>query len=337
MLPRYRTSRVAPSRHRAPGATRRRRVREAFDVRVRHEWHRYSGPAWRVLVRELRGRFLSLHLPKGRGWVLELGPGPGRFTPKVLASGSRVAAVDLSLPMLKELTRRTSGPLPSARLRRVRAAGEGLPFRSGAFRAAVAYGNLLGFAGRGGDRLLRELARVVRPGGVLLLDVASPAASATEFLEGGARQRFLRRILRNPDYYFLSRVLGTAGRGHQPYAPERMGFFEFDFYTVPAAEAALRKAGFRPVDRMALAPIGAYRDRLTTVARRDRVAWRNLIEIEERVGRRPGVLESGHGFVVAAVRRGRRGPPPHRRGWRPRGPRTRDGSVALPRQTPRIL
>jgi SAM-dependent methyltransferase len=184
----------------------------------------------------------------------------------------------------------------------VRAAGEHLPFRDGAFRAAVAYGNILGFSGTGGDRLLSELARVVRPGGTLVTDVASPVGSATEFLESGARQRFLLRVLRDPEFYFLSEILGSGDRGHQPYAPKRMGFFEFDFYTVRGAEALLRKVGFRPVDRMALAPIGAYRDRLTTKARRDPVAWRNLLELEEHVGRRPGVLETGHGFVVAAKR-----------------------------------
>ncbi|HTT45683.1 MAG TPA: class I SAM-dependent methyltransferase [Thermoplasmata archaeon] len=302
MLPRYRTKVRARSRTRPSGSERRRRVREAFDARVQREWRRYTGTAWRVLARELRHRFLLRHLPKGPGWVLELGPGPGRFTPQVLTSGARVVAVDLSLPMLRALGRRTTGRPRSGALRRVRGAGEHLPFEDGAFRAAVVYGNILGFSGRGGDALLTELARVLRSGGVLVLDVASPAASATEFLEAAARQRFLLRILRDPEYYFLDGILQAKERGHQPYAPERMGFFEFDFYTVPAVEAVLARTGFRPVDRMALAPIGAFRERLTTLARRDRVAWQNLIELEERVGRRPGVLETGHGFVVAAVR-----------------------------------
>jgi len=272
-------------------------------VRVQQEWQRYGRSAWRVLAFELRRRYLEQHLPKGKGRVLELGPGPGRFTPDVLASGAQVVAVDISGPMLRALGRRTRGARGSALLRRVRAAGEVLPFRDGSFRAAVAYGNILGFSGRGGDRLLAELARVVRPGGTLVLDVGSPVGSATEFLESAARQRFLLRILRDPEYYFVNHVLRSGGRGHQPYAPERMGYFEFDFYTVPAAERALRRAGFRVVYRMALAPIGAFRDRLTTLAQRDPRAWRNLIELEEQVGRRAGVLETGHGFVVAATRR----------------------------------
>lgn len=293
---------------RAPkhSALRRRRVRTRFDGQVGREWRRYSGDAWRVLVRELRDRFLARHLPKGNGWVLELGPGPGRFTPTVLASGARVAAVDLSLPMLRALARRAPIRVRSGRLRRVRAAGEHLPFRDGAFRAAVVYGNLLGFAAEDGPRLLSELARVLAPGGKLILDVSSPIAATTEFLSLGAQRRFLLRILREPDYYLISWVASSKRRAHQPYAPGRMAFWEFDFYTVPAAEAALGTAGFRPVDRMAIAPIGAFRDRLTTIARRDAKAWKNLVALEEEVGRRPGLLETGHGFAMAASRESRR-------------------------------
>ena len=273
------------------------------------EWRRYTGEAWRILVRELRDRFLARHLPKDGGWVLELGPGPGRFTPTVLASGARVVAADLSLPMLQALHRRKPVRSQSGRLRGVRAAGEHLPFRNGAFRGAVLYGNILGFSAGDGPRLLSELARVVRPGGVLVMDVSSPIAATTEFLCSGARGRFLLRILRDPDYYLLSWIASSKSRAHQPYAPGRMAFWEFDFYTVPAAEAALAAAGFRSFDRMAVGVIGAYRERLTTIARRERKAWENLLKLEESVGRRPGVLEMGHGFVVAAVREGRGGRP----------------------------
>jgi len=300
------------ARTRTPSATaaalRRRRVRTKFDAQVDREWGRYSGEAWRVLVRELRDRFLARHLPKGSGWVLELGPGPGRFTPTVLASGARVAGVDLSLPMLRALRRRQRAQGGFERLRRVRAAGEHLPFRDGAFRAAVVYGNILGFSATGGPQLLCEVARVVAPGGVLILDVSSPVAAVTEFLSAGAERGFLRRILRDPENYLFSVHRQLRDRAHQPYAPQRMAFWEFDFYTVDGAESALVTAGFRPIDRMAVGAVAAFRDRLTTIARRERGTWANLVELEEVVGRRPGVLETGHGFVMAAVRsrRGRR-------------------------------
>ena len=291
-----------PTGARRSAAVRRRRIRERFDASVHRERHRYSREAWRLLVGELRDRFLARHLPKGDGWVLELGPGPGRFTPTVLASGARVAAVDFSRPMLRTLGRRKAVRARCAQLRRVRAVGERLPFRSGAFRASIALGNILGFSAGDGAQLLREIARVTRPGGLLVLDVASPVGATTDFLEEASRRRLLRRILRNPKYYFLDEIVRSAERTHQPYAPRRWGFFEFDFYTVAAAKRLLLGAGFRPIDQMAIGAIGAYRERLTTIARREPRTWRTLLELEERVGRRAGVLETGHGFVVAALR-----------------------------------
>jgi SAM-dependent methyltransferase len=305
LVPRKRRVRTARGRV-APSAVRRRQIRTRFDASVDREWRRYSGEAWRVLVRELRDRFLDRHLSRGPGWILELGPGPGRFTPTVLSKRAKVVAADLSLPMLRALMRRQTGGAGRSRLHRIRAAGEHLPFRDGVFRGAVVYGNILGFSARDGERLLAELARVVRPGGVLVMDVSSPASATTEFLSSGAKRRFLLRILRDPEYYLLSWISASKSRAHQPYAPARWAFWEFDFYTVPAAESALRAAGFRSVDRMAVGAIGAFRDRLTTIARRDRRAWKNLLVLEESIGRRAGVLETGHGFVVAAVRGRRR-------------------------------
>ena len=210
--------------------------------------------------------------------------------------------MDLSLPMLQALRRRQAVRSRAARLRRVRGAGELLPFGDGAFRASVALGNILGFSASDGERLLSEMARVTRPGGVFILDVASPVGATTDFLEMAARHRLLPRVLRDPEYYFLNKVVRSSDRTRQPYAPKRWGFFEFDFYTVAGADRALAAAGFRVIDRMALAPISAYRARLTRIARRERRTWQNLLAVEERAGRRPGTLETGHGFMVAAVR-----------------------------------
>jgi len=276
---------------------RRRRLRRRFDLQVRREWRRYTASPNRALRGELRARFLRRYLPRRKGWVLELGPGPGRFTPTIAASGGTVVAVDLSRPML-EWARQRAKPI-SARLRWVRGAGERLPILAGTFGTAVVYGNILGFAGREGPRLLAELARVLRPGGRLILDVAAPVSATQEFLVVGSQRRFLRRVLRDPRRYLLEAVLT---HGHQHYDPERMAFFEFDFYTVERATRELEKAGFRIIDRMAVGVVAAYQERLAASARREPRTWENLLRLEERVGRRSGVLETGDGFVVVAVR-----------------------------------
>jgi SAM-dependent methyltransferase len=187
----------------------------------------------------------------------------------------------------------------------VQGAGEHLPFADRSFDVAVAFGNIICFAAKDGERLLRELSRVLRPGGLLLVDFSSPASAIQEFLANEANHRGLARILRRPDHYFLHRALRT---GYQPYAPARLAQFEFQFYTVDEAVRALRSAGFRPVDTMSIAPLAAHHERVAAIARREPRTWRTLLELEETVGRRNGALEIGHGFAIAARRASARAP-----------------------------
>jgi ubiquinone/menaquinone biosynthesis C-methylase UbiE len=234
------------------------------------------------------------------GVVLELGPGPGRFTPTLRRSTrGRVIALDLSRESLRSARRRAGRKPERSRVDWIQGAGERLPLRTRSVDVVVAFGNIVSFAALDGPALLKELARVVKPRGLLLVDFASPAAATQEFFYVAARKRLLGRVLRRPGYYLIERVLAT---GFQPFTPARLARWEFQFYTVAEAAKALARAAFRTIDAMSVAPIAAYQDRVAAIARREKRTWETLLRIEEQIGRRPGVLEAGHGFVVAAVR-----------------------------------
>ena len=253
-----------------------------------------------MLRRVLRERFLRLHLKFPRNTVLELGPGPGRFTPTIRrAASKRVVALDLSRISLRAARRRARSRRGSVPVDWVQGAGEHLPFRSTSVDAVVAFGNIVSFAASDGPKLLKELRRVLKPKGLLLADFPSPAGSVQEFFHVAARRRFLRRVLRRPGHYYIHQVLTT---GFQPLAPERMARWEFRFYTAAQARTELKRAGFRAIDLMSVAPSAAYQNQVAAIARREKRVWENLLRLEELVGRREGVLETGHGFVVAAVR-----------------------------------
>ena len=280
---------------------RRRQLRASFDQRATREYRRYGGEPRRLLQRELRERFLALHLPRAPPVLLELGPGPGRFTPALLAARpGRLLAVDLSRPILLAARRRLRRNPRAGRTAWLRAAGEHLPLRDGSVDVAVVIGNVVCMAAREGPAMLREIRRVTRPGALLVADFASPAASVEEFFHVAARRKLLLKVLRRPAFYLVDQALRS---GYQPYRPERLASWEFQYYTPDGARRALARAGFRVQDVMAVGPLASHHDRVARVARRDRRAWGNLLRIEERVGRRPGVGETGHGFIVAARRR----------------------------------
>ena len=279
---------------------RRRHLRGVFDARLDREWARYEGEARRVLRRTLRTRYLKSHLPHGTRVILELGPGPGRFTPELRRiSRERVIALDLSRRSLVAGRRRAVREPGLAPADWILAAGEHLPLASGTVDAAVLLGNIVCFASSDGPKLLREVARVLRPKGTLVVDFVSPAGALKEALNLASKGRVLHRMLRRPRFYFLDQVLDA---GFQPYAPGRMTSWEFRFYTVDEALRLLRRCGFLPSDVMSVGPLSAIDTRIAEKAIREPKTWESLLRIEEKVGRRPGLMEGGHGFLLVAKR-----------------------------------
>jgi demethylmenaquinone methyltransferase/2-methoxy-6-polyprenyl-1,4-benzoquinol methylase len=109
-------------------------------------------PRWR--------RFLVSRLPDGGGNVLDVATGTGLVAAELLRRGFRVTGVDQSPEMLAGAHRRFGDGVEL-----VEASAESLPFGDATFdHLTVTY--LLRYVDDPGETL-RELARVVRPGGVL--------------------------------------------------------------------------------------------------------------------------------------------------------------------------
>jgi SAM-dependent methyltransferase len=96
--------------------------------------------------------------------VLEVGPGPGRTTEILRVLTPRLTAVEIDAELASALSARLAGGNVDV----VRADGIALPFPKGRFSAAVSFIMLHHVPSVSAqDRLLGELRRVLRPGGVL--------------------------------------------------------------------------------------------------------------------------------------------------------------------------
>ena len=106
------------------------------------------------------------------GPVLDLGSGMGVMARELARRGLVVESVDVSAEDQEVAASLTEGTGLESRLRFTPADGAALPFADGAFASAISFNVLHHLAD--GASVLREIVRVVRPGGVLVLADFSP-------------------------------------------------------------------------------------------------------------------------------------------------------------------
>ncbi len=290
------------ARPRAPSASEAgapsARFRTLDRYRATREWDRYEGTAQRELWRELRYRFLARHAVTG-AWALDVGSGPGRFTPRLGAPGCRRVALDLSGEMLALLPERWEPRGPTHPVAdRVRGDGLRPPFSPETFDEVALLGNALGFAGPESDRLWSAAHDLVTAGGTLIVEVAPGPGEKSRYL-ARLPASSVARLLRSPLPAVLPRV-------------ERESFVEMptrrreagSFLRIPAAQLAarFRDLGWEVRETLAVAPaLGADAVR-AEAARRDPKSWEHLLRLEEALGQRPERWEAAAAVLLAAVR-----------------------------------
>ncbi|MCI4331489.1 MAG: class I SAM-dependent methyltransferase [Thermoplasmata archaeon] len=276
----------------------RERFLDLDRYRVEREWQRYQGTPQRDLFRTLRERFLRRHAVNG-GWAIEIGPGPGRFSPLIGGAGSRRLLLDLSLEMLRKAREVwPKGPDLPVFPGFVRGDGTHPPIRPGTARQLVALGNPLGFSGDAAGQFLEAALDLLAPGGTFLVETVAG---------GGERSRYLSRLPpKAVQRLLVAPVMAVRPRvereGFAPLGdpdPDRHGFRRFG-----ASELlpALEERGLEVTEVVAVASmLGSEQERIAAV-RSEPAAWSHLLELEEIVGRAPARHRVAAALLVAARR-----------------------------------
>jgi SAM-dependent methyltransferase len=125
-----------------------------------HRWYCRSG-AWAATVRDELPRVLS-GVELGDE-VLEVGPGPGLTTDLLRTRVPRVTAIEIDPQLAEALRQRTLGQGVDV----ITGDATAMPFQAARFSAVVSFTMLHHLPSpRQQDRLLAEVRRVLRPGGV---------------------------------------------------------------------------------------------------------------------------------------------------------------------------
>lgn len=171
-------------------------------------------PRWR--------RFLVSRLPPDGGHVLDVATGTGLVAAQLLARGFRVTGLDQSTEMLAVARARFTG-----RVELVEAPAEELPFADASFDH-VTFTYLLRYVDDPAATM-RELARVVRPGGtVAMLEFGLPRGLWRPLwnLWVGVGLPAAGRLI-SPGWHEVGRFLGPSIRSFHEAHPERalLGFW----------------------------------------------------------------------------------------------------------------
>lgn len=163
-------------------------------------WHGFFDDAYRFLYGDLLGPVRTerevaavwglLDLSEGQR-VLDLCCGDGRHAVPLRRRGLEVCGVDASAILLRRGAERAERVLPGEHPlpRWVRADARALPLKAASCDGVICLFNSIGYAGDEGTRaLLAEAARVLRPGGRLLLECDPRERAEAALASGGAHQ-----------------------------------------------------------------------------------------------------------------------------------------------------
>jgi S-adenosylmethionine-dependent methyltransferase len=253
------------------------------------EWERLDSPSGALELRRACA-LLDVHLP-AQARVLDLGGGPGRYAVALARRGHRVVLADLSPALLEIARRRVAEAGVASAIDAIDEvdARDLTRYPVGRFDAVVAFGpfyHLISEAERSGAA--REIARVLRPGGVALVSFLPRLSGLAGLLE---------RAANSPQQVPGGTLTAAAATGvfHNGTA----GGFQEGYYATPDELRALFvAAGLQVRELVSLRSIANMLE--VQLARLDEPLLAEAEQVLEAVARDPAVVATaGHAVLVA--------------------------------------
>lgn len=159
-------------------------IEKHFDKGGLNEWDRLVRTPRDLVSLHIHTHYLREYIKSGAN-VLEVGPGPGRFTIELAKLGARISIVDLSSEQLKlnEQKIKEAGFEDAVLWRKKMDIIDLSEIPDNNFDATVCYGGPLSYVFEHADKALEEVLRVTEPRGYVFLGVMSSLGTWQLFIE----------------------------------------------------------------------------------------------------------------------------------------------------------
>ncbi len=261
-----------------------------YDDYGSKEWDRLTKDPAEEAKLHVRRHYLAKYIRAGDR-VLEIGPGPGRFTQALAEIGARVVAVDISgvqLDLHRQYAQEHDFEHAVERRAKLDVCDMG-ELSPETFDAVVCYGGPLSYVFERRQQAVREALRVLRPGGVALFSVMTL---------WGVTQRHLDEILGLPTE--VVRAVLRTGDVHPETCPD--GGHHCHMFRAGELRQLLQEAGAEVLELSASNCLSAAWYGQLADVRNDPPRWELLLEMELQAGRESGSPDFGE-HTIAIVRK----------------------------------